>query len=293
MKVYLTGRSATSETRGLVLVTVETINDVTDMNGITFYEGDRLLSPFFMEYPINCGYISNITDLFEKQQFDTASIPMNGVDYTVKKGQYFKISNYNYKTAEHIKCYRHKVAACEKAEYVSPVYTGITYSHYPSGLVHKKYNYVNGKLHSYKVFRDDRFNTLEECLVYKDSYIYCRFEYNNTETFQSQTWYNSNGTVFLEQKHFTPVVVHNESPCVPVTPDQSEASVDVASDQGSGSSTADMIPDVLEEPHGNPNAGVVAGCKVKPRPSESDNSTEGTENSGGTDQVPQLDETEV
>ena len=272
MKVYLLGSNDISETNKEVLVTIELIDNMTDMLGIK--RPSILVSPFYLTTYINCGKIVSITDLKGTKHIENAEIPYNGGYFTFTEGYYFNIKNYAYgENKPCVQAYAHKNAALEKSDYVSSTYSGSLYNHYPSGLIAKKLVYVKGKLHSIKFYRNDRFNSLEGCRIYKDSYVQCDFAYDKRETLISKNWYNSNGTIYdskVTKAYIAPKAVIEAQNVDVFT---ATTTLDEASEESTCISE-DASDDIPPEGGSNDEAGKdlnkASNCKFKPKQEDDD-----------------------
>jgi hypothetical protein len=259
MKVYTLGDNLKSKTCGKVLVTIELL-PMTDMKGIKLYHGKLLVNPFYRELKVNCGKITNITDLNESYDFTVAELPFNKGVTTVEDGKYFNINQYNFKTEECITAYQYKIAAAEQANYVQRNYSGTYDTHYQSGFIRIRTHYVNGEKHAEHLYRNDAYNTLEGVRMYNQGHVECEFVYDGRETLIRQTWYNSKGDVFSEKiaANLTSVRASSVSETVidtkPVPTANDESLSGSGSSNGSLEDAADDSADAEDEDSGEGNS---------------------------------------
>ena len=287
MKVYCLGSNDASETAGQVLVVVELVTDITDLKGVQTYQGKPLKAPFYLQCNVNCGKIESISDLTEEHKFETANMCIDDEMVSVTIGKYFDVPDYNYQAGRCLKAYRNKVAAVEHSSYVNPTFTGVKYTHFPSGNIGKKSAYVKGDLHSEKLYRDDAFNTLEGCRVYHKGKVQCEFTYDDTETLLSQAWYNGDGTLYTEDKTKlvvkalskvapppdTPVLERTKTPepdHIPVQEPESESS----EESGTSSTISEPEDDAPDGNTGSSSNSKEGTCRLKPKPTNDETASE-------------------
>lgn len=206
MLTYKIAENDKSKTMRQVLVTIETTN-ITDMSSITTNPVGKypcFLSDFYMEYSINIGLIKTITDLQEKEVFDSAFIMFNNKRIELITGKIFKVFNYEYTTPDadkaSITVFKNKLAAREAIEYLSNKYTGVYYKHYPNGLLSEKNYYVDGQIIHKSYLRNDLFNTIKSYVVYKDGVQETMYIYDDRENLIKRDTY-SNGKLVNEHTY--------------------------------------------------------------------------------------------
>jgi hypothetical protein len=208
MLLYKVCKNDDSKTNRAVIVTLETIPDVTDMshiNGNCSSDYPIFLSDFHLLYRINCGKIIAITDLNGEDKFTTAELSFANNTVQLVVGQYFQIDNHNYKsnTVDHhaLWCHKYMAAARLSVNYVSSNYTGVYYRFYPNGTIQDRFYYKGGKLEQHSAYRNDTFNTLRVVLIFRDNYPETEYLYDDRETLIGQNVYDDKGQL---QHHSVP-----------------------------------------------------------------------------------------
>lgn len=201
MITYAIGNNNKSKTRKFVLVTIET-NILTDMSSFTTNPADNypiFLSDFYMKYGINIGKIVKITDLHEKDEFDTASVPFNGSYVEFLVGKLFKVDNHDYTSSKKsIQVFKHKLAARESTGYISRSYDGVHYIHFENGTIKQKSYYLEGNLTTMYCYRNDTYNTLKSSIICRDGKPETEYMYDDRETLVSRNIYNEQGHLIKE-----------------------------------------------------------------------------------------------
>lgn len=281
MKVYVLGSHGQSNTNGKVLISVE-LTPNTDMRGITIYNGKHITNPFYRELKLNAGKITRITDLEEEYDFTAATIQLDGQSYQVDLGKYFYLADTDGKEidrSDYITAYQYKSAVLEISEYIARGYTGVAYTHYPSGKIKIKAYYKKGNIHSRFYYRDDTFNTLEGVRQYHKDKVECEYTYDTREALTKQLWYNSKGRVYSKKiSHVVPqdtvaVAPHERHPSIK---EEEEGETEDPNDSGSDSEGDEEEDTIIKSPVSNlgHDAG---GFRFKPK--DEDDSEEVSESS--------------
>ena len=171
MHVYRLANNNRSRTKRMVVVTIELIQDHTDMTNLNrnFSADASFINTLYYPFRINAGKIINILSLDNKQQFNFCYI--NRVKYC--KNNYFKFTGYCYDDKEdpipdkhYLTVYKTRDAALDGIIYIPQKYTGIKLSHYSSGKLLKKCYYFLGKLSNMVVYYNNQNNSVKHNIKY-------------------------------------------------------------------------------------------------------------------------------
>ena len=184
MKLYIVGHRDENEP---ALVTVETIDSISDLSKLEIDKIPNIVSPFYRSVDLNCGKIIKITDMTEKIEYFWANI--NGIK--LQKGQYFLAGD-----TDKITCYMYKTSAAEDAE-PCPTFSGVRYKHYNNGLLKTKKCYMNGVLVCSYSFRNDIYNTVSDTAMFKNGRPELVNIFNDQEVLQEQKVLTGKGKVFM------------------------------------------------------------------------------------------------
>jgi hypothetical protein len=284
MNVYALGTNFKSATDNKVIITIELCNQ-TDMSGIDHFHGTSVHSPFYRQLKINCGKVIKITDLLDETSFSLATVTWNQLDIAeLQLNKYFVVEHHD-NDKKCIIAYQYKISVIEQAGYVGKKYNGVSYKHYPSGLIAMKKYHKNGQLHSCSCYRDDMYNTLQGVRIYNNGRMDCDLTYSEREVLLQQTWYDSKGRVYSDAK----APVGRSQTSLPIKGRQkvtvistqsmlhgSDIGLDVSSlpdslspDDESGSTSGDDNDD------SNGNCGDCGGhTRIKPKRTETDSESE-------------------
>ena len=194
------GSHGQSNTEGKVIITIETVPDLTDKDGLEYLKSDSLLhSPFYREIRINIAKIINISDLENEHEYTTATIFHHNNTFNLSVNTYFELKDYDILT-NYLTAYQYKIPVVEKSSYVARNYNGVKYQHYPSGLIKEKQYYKDGIIHSKFLYRDDIYNSLEYVQQFNQEILVNRFDYDQRESLIKQIWYDSHGNVYTSNE---------------------------------------------------------------------------------------------
>ena len=199
MKLYALGTHGQSDTEGKVIITIETIQDITDQEGLEYCDNKILHSPFYRELRLNIGKIIKISDLEGKQQFVTVTLTINGVKNNLELNTIIEIEGYNM-NYNYIPVYKYQTPVLEKSNYVARNYNGVKFIHYESGLIKTKVYYKDGYINAQFNHRNDIYNSLESVKQYNQEIQTSQFWYDNRESLIRQVWFDSKGEVYTSNQ---------------------------------------------------------------------------------------------
>ena len=91
MKLYTLGSHGQSSTEGKVIITLETVPDITDNKGLEYFKGSMLHAPFYRELRLNIGKVVNIVDLEGEHEFTTVTFNLKGIKNNLELNTYIEI----------------------------------------------------------------------------------------------------------------------------------------------------------------------------------------------------------
>lgn len=206
MEVYKLGLNTKSSTAGKVLITLEVIDGQTDLSSFTKdiekYK-HALLNDFYFPYKINCGKVLKITDLEENSTFDNACIN-TGIHgkINLKTGNFFKISDHDYKRNEErnnysFTVYKYKAGVLNEAKYVGKRTTGTRYYYMSNGKIREKVYYKNGVIIRSFDYYNNPYNSMKASFLYTETgVLQTEYYYDQHENITRQVVRRPDGTVF-------------------------------------------------------------------------------------------------
>ncbi len=203
MKLYALGTHGQSDTEGKVIITLETIPDVTDLSGLEYCDNKILHSPFYRELRLNIGKIVKITDLEGKQEFATVTLTINGIKNNLELNTFIEVEDFNI-NYNYIPVYQYKTPVLEKSHYVARNYNGVKFVHYESGLIKTKVYYKDGYINAQFNHRNDIYNSLESVKQYNQEIQTNQFWYDSRESLIRQIWFDSKGEVYTSNQISNP-----------------------------------------------------------------------------------------
>ncbi len=169
MRVYKIGNNNYSATKRNVMVTIETVPDLTDNTDLEDASAlsSKLISATYYPSKINIGKIISIVDLENNEEFEFCYF--NRVKYTVNC--YFKISGYSYditkaiKDKHYLSVFKSRDGALNESYYVNSYYTGIKLYHYPNGKILMKKYFSIGKLRTLTIYYNNQTNSIKHEII--------------------------------------------------------------------------------------------------------------------------------
>lgn len=195
MKLYTLGSHGQSNTEGKVIITLETVPDITDQKGLKYFKGPMLHAPFYRELRLNVAKVTNISDLEGAHEFATVTLNIQGIKNNIELNTYIEIDNYDMEY-NYIPVHSHRIPVLEKSNYVARNYNGVKYVHYESGLIKTKLYYKDGCIYAKFNHRNDLYNSLESVNQYNQEIQTSQFWYDERESLIKQVWFDSRGDVY-------------------------------------------------------------------------------------------------
>lgn len=218
MKLYTLGSHGQSSTEGKVIITLETVPDITDNKGLEYFKGSMLHAPFYRELRLNIGKVVNIVDLEGEHEFTTVTFNLKGIKNNLELNTYIEINQYDLEY-NYIPVYLNKIPLLEKSHYVARNYNGVKYVHYESGLIKTKVYYKDGSINAQFQYRNDLYNSLESVKQYNQESQTSQFWYDERESLIKQVWFDSKGDVYTSNE-----LARSSSRKRPATPTETESS---------------------------------------------------------------------